>query len=515
VASRRWFRSKTRRIKSCAVLDAGALPGRPSQSYLALLRVDFVEGESETYVLPLTFGHGAARQAVEERRPGAVVAPLRVVEPEHAATACDGILYDAVFNPVFGEELLALLKRRSVVPSERGEVRGRAFKPLRGLSEPDEGALRPSVGSAEQSNTSIIYGDRLILKLYRKVEPGPNPELELGRFLTEKSAFRHISPVQGCLEYRPESGQSMTLALLQRFVPNQGDGWALTLRALDQYFERALASGEPPAMATTFEPLLERAGRDLPPEATGAVGTYLPLVELMARRTAELHLALAADATDPDFAPEPFSLMHQRSLYQSARTRLSQTRALVQKRRKSLPPEAGLIIDRESELDALLARIKERKIGAACIRCHGDYHLGQILHTGKDFVIIDFEGEPGRSLGERRFKRSPLLDVAGMLRSLHYATVAGLRGERIRDEDRPRLRPWAELWHAWAAAAFLRAYLRAAGPAPFIPRETEQLRALIDFHLVDKCLYELGYELNNRPDWIQIPLEGIRALLQT
>jgi predicted trehalose synthase len=347
-----------------------------------------------------------------------------------------------------------------------------------------------------------------------RLDAGPNPELEVGRFLTEKSAYPHISPVGGCLEYCVQNGQGATLAMLQGFVPNQGDGWSLTLRALDQYFERALAWGDPPGVVTTSEPLLERASRKLPPEVVEAVGAYLPLVELLGRRTAELHLALAADRNDPNFAPEPFSLLQQRALYQSARSRLSQTLALIGKRLKSLPSEATLLVDREPELEAILARILSRKIGATCVRCHGDYHLGQILYTGKDFVIIDFEGEPGRSLGERRFKRSALLDVAGMLRSFHYATVAGLRRERIRSQDRPRLRPWAELWHASVGATFLRAYLTSAGPAPFIPRETEQLSTLLDYHVVDKCLYELGYELNNRPDWIQIPLEGIRALLQ-
>jgi maltose alpha-D-glucosyltransferase/alpha-amylase len=513
VAARRWFRSKTRRIKGCELLDTVPLPGRPTRFYLVLVKVDFAEGESETYVLPLAFGQRSEQHAIQEASPAAVIAPVRVVESPAAATARDGILYDAVADRAFSEELLALFQRRSPLSGEHGEVRGQAFKALRDLRGSEDSTLRPSVGSAEQSNTSIIYGNRLILKLYRRLDAGPNPELEVGRFLTEKSAYPHISPVGGCLEYRIQSGQGATLAMLQGFVPNQGDGWSLTLRALDQYFERALAWGDPPGVVTTAEPLLERASRKLPPEAVEAVGAYLPLVELLGRRTAELHLALAADRNDPNFAPEPFSLLQQRALYQSARSRLSQTLALIGKRLKSLPSEATLLVDREPELEAILARILTGKIGATCIRCHGDYHLGQILYTGKDFVIIDFEGEPGRSLGERRFKRSALLDVAGMLRSFHYATVAGLRRERIRSQDRPRLRPWAELWYASVGATFLRAYLTTAGPAPFIPRETEQLRTLLDYHVVDKCLYELGYELNNRPDWIQIPLEGIRALL--
>jgi maltose alpha-D-glucosyltransferase/alpha-amylase len=249
------------------------------------------------------------------------------------------------------------------------------------------------------------------------------------------------------------------------------------------------------------------------------IAHYLHLVQLLAQRTAEMHLALATEPEDPAFAPEPFTELRQRSLYQAARTRLNQTFKMLRRRgaldriSDDLREETRAMLGRQAEIDARLRGIVAEKIDATRIRVHGDYHLGQVLYTGKDFVIIDFEGEPARPIGERRFKRSPLLDVAGMLRSFHYATVSALHHGGVRPEDRQALGPWAHLWHRWVSASYLGTYLEAAQGSIFITPDEDQLSVMLDFYMLDKCIYELGYEINNRPDWLGIPLRGLSDLL--
>jgi maltose alpha-D-glucosyltransferase/alpha-amylase len=211
--------------------------------------------------------------------------------------------------------------------------------------------------------------------------------------------------------------------------------------------------------------------------------------------------------------------MDQRSLYEGARSRLDRSFALVERRLGELPSDtaaqARRLLARRKDLDARLRQVIELRVEALRIRCHGDYHLGQVLYTGSDFVIIDFEGEPARPLGERRLKRSPVLDVAGMLRSFHYASVTALRDEQLTEAQRAALRPWLQVWHVWVTAMYLRSYLAVVKDSGLVPTDRAQLRGLLDAFVIDKCLYEVGYELNNRPDWVQIPLEGLIQILGT
>jgi maltose alpha-D-glucosyltransferase/alpha-amylase len=238
-------------------------------------------------------------------------------------------------------------------------------------------------------------------------------------------------------------------------------------------------------------------------------------------RTAELHLALASDRQDPAFAPEPFSSLYRRSLYQSLRTEVRRALQLLEERRAQLPPEAQLP---SAEIGALEERaleayadLRDRPIESQRIRCHGDFHLGQVLYTGSDFVIIDFEGEPGRSMTERRIKRSPLRDVCGMLRSFDYVAHASFhaleRGGVVREEDAPILRPWARFWRDWTRSSFLRTYLHRIEGAGLVPGDRRQLETLLRALLLEKNVYELAYDLNHRPDWTPLPLRGLREQL--
>jgi maltose alpha-D-glucosyltransferase / alpha-amylase len=368
----------------------------------------------------------------------------------------------------------------------------------------------------------MAFGDRFVLKLFRRLEEGVNPDLEVGRFLTERTTFRHTPPVAGWLEVR-NGREPLTLGVLHGWVANEGNAWSYTLDILGRYFERVLTAkdGGHDLAAVPAEPLLELADREPPSEVRERIGIYLQSARLLGQRTAELHIALASRPDEPDFAPEAFSLLYQRSLYQSMRTLTGRTFELLRQRLGSLPEadRAGaeeLLGAQERVIDRFGALLGS-KISATRIRTHGDYHLGQVLFTGKDFVVLDFEGEPARPLSERRMKRSPFRDVAGMLISFHYAAHAKLFEEAdagvVPAGTLPALESWALDWERRVSASFLRAYLDRAWGTSFVPPSREELATLIDIYLLEKVVYDLAYELNNRPGWVRIPLLGIRQIL--
>ena len=323
----------------------------------------------------------------------------------------------------------------------------------------------------EQSNTSIVYNNQFFLKLYRKVEEGENPDIELTRFLTEKAGFANVPPYAGQIEYRPAApGQPVqVLAMLQNWVASEGDAWTLTIDAATRFFERVLAARDHARRNQRPSPpprLLENDYLTAPPVIQEIIGGIYPSrAELLGRRTGEMHLALSgpAAAEDPALAPEPFTMLYQRSLLQSIGTLNRRVFTSLKRKLPSLPaalqPDAIRLLDAQKTIVAALEGSLQGRIAALKIRIHGDYHLGQVLFTGKDFAIIDFEGEPARSIGERKLKRSPLADVAGMLRSFHYAiSSALLKKVAALPEDAALLQPWAEMWYAYVAGSFLRAY---------------------------------------------------------
>jgi len=364
-----------------------------------------------------------------------------------------------------------------------------------------------------------VYRDRMIVKFLRRIDEGVNPDLEIGRFLTERTAFRHMPPVAGAVEFRQHRKAPVTLAIVHGYVPNEGDAWSYTLDVLDRYFEQVLASLDSrQAAPLTPGHVVELLGADIPQEAVERIGVYLESARRMAEVTADLHAALASRGDDPAMAPEPFGAMYQRSLYQSVRTRAEQVFTLLERRLRSLDKDvradARRVLGLQNAIRSRFRAVLDRKIKAQRIRVHGDYHLGQLLYTGRDFVVLDFEGEPTRAIGERRLKRSPLRDVAGILRSFHYATVSALHSGKVRGEDVAVLEPWADAWYQWVSVAFLRAYTEHLADGHLLSHSKEDWQVLLDIHLLDKALYELAYELNNRPEWVIIPLRGILQLLE-
>jgi len=517
IRGRRWFSGKARESWALQILDIIPIHSPEFDANLLLIEVEYTEGDPETYVLPLTTTPTEQADQIIAEYPHAVIAHL---QPEKKYSGSESLLYDALVDKNFCEFLIEAISRRRVFKGRAGKVlasRTRVFRNARG---PAEVFLEPIPVKAEQTNTSVVYGDRLILKLFRRLEGGINPEVEIGRFLTEKVAFPHISTVAGAIEYHRRKGQPMSLAILQSFVPNEGDAWQYTLDFLNRYFKYVLAHPTvlvPPIPEKHLLSLL----KEPPTLAQETIGPYLVSTQLLGKRTAELHVALASVSDDPVFAPEPFSLLYQNSLCHAMRSFATQVLQMLREQLKELPEElrksAQQVLDSEDNIVKRFHLIRNRKISAARIRCHGDYHLGQVLYTGKDFVTIDFEGEPARSLSERRIKRSPLRDAAGMIRSFHYAAHSALLRQSslaLKPEDLLALEHWAQFWQVWVSSSFLMSYLNCVEQTQLLPDDPEQLRILLDAYLLEKAIYEIGYELNNRPDWLKVPLQGILQLLE-
>lgn len=510
--NRRWFGAKTRKIKQVNINEFARLDYAGGPAYLTLLNVQYVEGSPETYLLPMAYAEGERADQILADQRHLAIARLKVGRRPEA-----GVLYDPLGERRFAAALLELtIGRRRLRGEAGGELVGGTTRALRKLISGSDG-LEPSLMRGEQSNSSINFGSRLIMKLFRKIEPGRNPDLELGRYLTEEAGFAHTPPVAGYIEYLRGKDEPLTLAIVQGYVQNEGDAFDYALDVVRRYYDTVLTRPDlaPPAVKGSVAELLAAAEQPPAPLAEELIGGYLEAARLLGQRTAEMHQALAR-GSGPAMAPEPFSTLYQRSIYQSIRSLIGRTLQDLRKQLPSLPATVRLAAERvaqnEEMLLACLQRITGDKIETVRIRIHGDYHLEQVLFTGKDYVIIDFEGEPLRPISERRIKRSPLRDVAGMLRSYQYAAYAALfaRDSVASSADEfERLQRWADFWSFWVCASFLHGYLATAGNEPFVPADRADLEALLETFVVEKAIYELAYEMNNRPDWLPIPVNGI------
>jgi maltose alpha-D-glucosyltransferase/alpha-amylase len=515
----RWFAGKSRKIKSVRIADWIPLSvplnvsSDASQSALVLVHVEFDTGPPDLYFLPLAMSFGDVEKQLHRTAPNAIVAP--VLRQGRA-----GLLYDGAFDDQTCMLLFSLIENASTVNARHGGVRGIRGKAFLELLAPAE-KLQVRRGSAEQSNTSILFGDRFILKLFRRQEPGFNPDAEIGQYLTEKTSFNQIPPFAGSIEVDglgATDGKLANLALLQGLVANEGDGWKWTLEELDRYYEACAPLPFPENLIGKVQGPLELSQNPPTQVARDHLGLYLEAGAILGRRTAELHLALATRTDDPAFAPEALTDVDLNAQFAGIRRHASSVLDLLKERLSYLPDEvvqvAASVLSRRRQILDRFGPLSGNFPPIQRIRIHGDYHLGQVLRVKTDFVILDFEGEPARPLAVRRSKQCPLKDVAGMLRSFGYAAYAGLINYTARHpEDLTRLEPWAQLWERSAAAEFLRAYHEAAQSPDFLPPGNGDFRRLLNIFLLDKALYEVLYELNSRPTWVRIPLMGIMLLV--
>ncbi|YAF94421.1 MAG: maltose alpha-D-glucosyltransferase [Nodularia sp. CChRGM 3473] len=524
-----WFGGKTQTVQSLQIVEAISLPYNHQLAQIIWLQVDYIEGNSETYLLPLAYAAGEQAMHFLAEIPQAVIARLQAQTPEM------GILFDALADENFLSSLLNTIAEKCTYEGTIGELFASTTDLFSQLYPGETNRYPTVIQGEEQTNTYIVYGDayggkqRLCLKLFRKFEEGMHPDLEIRRFLGEKKRLQHFVPVAGALEYRRPHrvGYSpalpMTVGILQEFILDTRSGWDYTLDSLRHYFD--LVTTEQATITEVPIPsgsLLDLHRTDIPDLAIQTINSYLPNAEMLGKSTAELHLALATDTDHPDFAPEPFSSFYQRSIYQDARNLTGRVFRLLREQLAYLPANTQeLAIDVLNSQEEILARFQlvvQQKITALRTRYHGDYHLGQVLYTGKDFIITHFEGQVARSLSERRRKRSPLRDVAGMLVSFNYAVTQALRYEiesgMIRPETVPLMEQWAQFWYTWVSAAFVNSYLETASSDAFLPSTQEELKVLLFTYLLEKVIEALGYELNHRPDYVEIPLRLILQLQQ-
>ena len=436
----RWYGGKAQTLRRVQVLEALAVG---DVGKLILLQVNYLEAPAETYLLPLQL-------AAEE-----------------------GGLVDALEDEEFRAALLKMIVDEQRLCCGSGELAGICGTEFKAQAKEMMRPLPSRLLKVEQSNSSILYDERFFLKLYRRPECGENPEAELLRHLGSGKKFANVPGYCGVIEYRAKDAEPRVLALLVTNVPCKGTAWTLTLGVLAQWQDEAVG------------------------------GHYLERARRLGELTAQMHLALAVDTENADFAPEAFTAEYRDSICQSMGKAMRRMMQLLEQKPGVLNEEAAALLLREQEILRRHAALMAPPIEATRIRIHGDYHLGQVLDTGSDFIIIDFEGEPGRPLNERRIKHSPLRDVAGILRSFDYAahTALAQRAER------------AEAWVEGVSVAFLNAYLATARGASFLPASDQELRMLLEVCLLEKAVYEVCYELNNRPDWVGIPLRGITRIL--
>ena len=487
--AQRWYAGKGEPVPRARLADWALWDAGGASCMLALFEV---EGGTDpaTYFAPLTL-------AWEDRDEARVRAlgPATIARVRQQAQV--GVIADALADEAFCRALVEAIGAGREIPTTHGKVRFTPSRAFADLAGKDYAALPVGRPKAQGSNTVVTLGERLFLKGYRRIHHGVNPEFEVGRFLTEQAKFANCVPVAGTIEYFPADATPRTLGLLQAYVSNQGDGWNYTLEYLERFFDRQRAGAEPP-----------------PADAHGA---YLALIQILGQRTGELHRAFAGSRGDPAFDPEPVAPDDLARWKAQVRDEAQATLDLLERNLDQLALPAretarALLAQRQ----ALAARIETCALAwsgpALKIRYHGDYHLGQVLLAKNDFIIIDFEGEPARPIAERARKDSPLRDVAGMMRSFDYARWTSLRGAEHPPEEHARYAALAAVWYDETRTAFLAAYAKATQSSGLYASFAEA-RALLDLFEIEKALYELRYEISNRPGWVQVPLQGILALL--
>jgi maltose alpha-D-glucosyltransferase/alpha-amylase len=498
LANQRWFGAKDLQITAATVANWAELASGRDRYLLAEIEVELEGGAApQRYFLPLATSYDD--QALTHGWP---LLSFSLAQVRRGAKV--GALYDAMAGPDFPLAAFEAIRGDVEVPSSDGTIRCWSTSAAERIKVPENVEVKRL--SVEQTNSSAVIGNRLVLKTYRKLAPGAQPEIEIGRFLVEEAGFANTPPLLGAIEHVGTDGQTTALAAAFGFVRNQGDGWVYTVeylhRTLDQM--RLIAAAEhPESAAPAHEPH----------------AFYLAQVRVLGQRTAELHRAFATPTGDAAFAAEPIAREDLQEWRHAVR---QQAAAAFRALEHALPRLAEddrerveALLSHRAACDARIHALTEGGIGAAKTRIHGDYHLGQVLVAQNDFYILDFEGEPARPLAERRAKSSPLKDVAGMLRSFDYAAWAAVMSLAEIDAGSVAVvRTLAESWRQAAQQAFLNAYRETIAGCPSWPENEVEAGRLLDLFLLEKALYEVCYEAANRPNWIRIPLKGVTNLLE-
>lgn len=508
----RWFGGKAKLIQSIKITDHATLAVSGGECEILLIEVAYNSGLAEVYQLPVLFADADESQQLAEQYPSAIICKVNLDNKS-------GVLYDAIYSETYHDTIVKnMIDNFTAVTGSTGGIRFTSNENLKAHFQNRE-KINSKVLAAEQSNSSIIYDEAFFLKVYRKVDRSLNPDVEITRFLTERTNFKHVPLYTGDVQWITGSG-TMVLGMMQELVKENTDGWSFILDKLRTFNDSVLTDPEA-EIPQSGSSLMDRVDYNaIPSKQKQLLDTAVTeRINLLGIRTAEMHLALASSNNDAAFKPEEFSLHYQRSLFASFQTLVRMTFESLAENYDKLPvdvkPEADALMGMK---DAILTRLKNvymNKFDTVKIRVHGDYHLGQTLFTGKDILILDFEGEPARSYSERRLKKSALKDVAGMIRSFHYAAYGSLYlNNNLKKDEINTLVPFVEQWQKYMSTFYVQAYLDTVKDSMLVPQNKDDLKILLETYILEKAIYELNYELNNRPDWVIIPIRGIKAIMQ-
>jgi maltose alpha-D-glucosyltransferase/alpha-amylase len=493
LASQRWYAARGLPVVEGHLIDFAVLKSKSGRNefLLPIIRIELRGTGSQVYSAPL---------ALEEGREEESLLPYAAARIRRGPKV--GLLYGAGSSPDFALSIIDSVRRGDVLETEAGgHIR---FTPTGTLfDEEDVNPTEIKRLTGEQSNSSITIGEHMILKLYRRLQPGLHPEVEVGRFLTEVAGYQNTPALLGSVEYVAPDGTTTAIAILQRFVRNQGDAWTWSTETLKRELDTSTLVSDEGAIGLG-----------------DSLADYLPIVRMLGQRTAELHLAFATQTSDEAFKAEMLSEDDIRIVMEDAKAQafraFSAMERLSERKADALSP-LGILLARREECMRLIGSLWQKPEGAIKTRIHGDFHLGQVLIVKNDVMIVDFEGEPSRPAEERRQKGSPLRDVAGMLRSFAYATETSARdvGQRFVPEESVRVAGTAEASRRLIESAFLDAYADVARGTAIWVADDATRDGLLRLHLLAKALYEINYEADHRPDWIETPIRGVLAILDT
>ncbi|GAB3642713.1 maltokinase N-terminal cap-like domain-containing protein [Spirosoma arcticum] len=490
----RWFAGKARPQSGFTIKTVHALPLTGGDvAYLLILEATYASGLPENYLLPLSFVTDRASQTLSFRLADV---PKKGRIGDATLGGRVGTLIDAIYDERFRQVLFAGIQQNQLVGQASGQL---LFHRGRGMDEGDE-ALSSQVLPVDSSNSAMIFGDKYFLKLYRKLFRETNPEVDMVRFLTDESSFANIPAFAGSIVWQRNEIPDVTLGMMQRMVANDMDSWVQTGDYLNDFLYAV-----PQRIFSVREDVFEK-------------------VEMLAKRTGEMHCALYKPIrdgipSDPAFAPESFTDDYRDFLIRRFEDLLERRYALLIDNYTKLDPQAQrlawVFMEAREMIETFIADFRTRPLGSLRTRIHGDYHLGQVLaitndDNKDDFIIIDFEGEPESSISERKIKHSPLKDVAGMIRSYHYAVSAKLfNSAETEGLDPDHLQRVSDRWFNLIRDTFLNAYFEVFGAPHPLFKNNNETNFLLLIYLLEKAVYELGYEISYRPSWVKIPLKGI------
>jgi len=510
----RWFSGKNKQITGYSIAKKSVIKVFKHDVILTLNTFKYADGDSETYTLFCACCSGPEANEIQNKHPKSIIFKFKI-------GTFEGIIYDALYNRNFQLFLLDLITSEKIHAFGDLIITGRKendFNFVRSYKR-----LSSKVFKIEQSNTSVIYNNRYFLKIYRKVHTDVNPEVNINRVLT-KQGFINTPAFLGAITINDvEEDNQTSLAVLQRFVPNKSDAWTLHLKEIKKYFDKILAkkNKKKPLLPELPDSIINRGFFKSHIKIKDLIGKKcFERVKLLGKRTAEMHLALSRESSDKKFTSKNFTLHDQQSIYKSLKVVISETIKAIKERKKSSSFVEKRLLNNilKSKIKILkyLKNLKTEKIPCLKIRNHGDYHLGQVLFNGKDFFIIDFEGEPGKTVREREIKQTVIKDIAGLCRSFQYCIFYTLyKSELYEKEDIPILEKWGAVWYEYVHRFFVSEYAMRLGNSKLLPNSEKHFFLLFDAFIIDKLFYEINYELNNRPDWAIIPLKGLEYFVKT